>query len=103
MWNEPFKFYKLDQRNEEIDNFIQEIQLGISYPTNTVFEWIPYNQFNYIKEINKDNFATVYLAIWKNGPLYWNAVKYIRNSNRTVIIKHLNNSQNITNDVLNEV
>ncbi|GBB97035.1 hypothetical protein RclHR1_00290033 [Rhizophagus clarus] len=85
--------------NKKIDNFVQvtqEMQLEINYPTNVVFEWIPYNQLYYVKEINKDNFAIIYSAIWKNGPLYWNTVKYTRESNEKVILKSLNNLRNIT-------
>ena len=49
------------------------MQLKINNPNDTVFEWISCNQFNIIKEIGKGGFATVYSAIWKNGPL-----RYIR-------------------------
>src|SRR5438045_4217424 len=55
--------------NEKIDNFIQEMQLKIDRQSNIVFEWIPYNQFNDIKEMGRGGFATVYSAIWKDGPL----------------------------------
>src|SRR6266496_3236916 len=54
--------------NEKIDDFIQAMQLVSTQ--NTVYEWIPYNQFNEIKEIGKGGFATIYSAMWKNGPLY---------------------------------
>ena len=39
--------------NEQIDDFIQGIQLMTN--DDTVFEWMPYNQFNEIKEISKNN------------------------------------------------
>ena len=39
------------------------------------FEWIPYNQFGNIEEIGKGGFATVYSAIWKDGPLGYIRVK----------------------------
>src|ERR1051325_5639829 len=55
--------------NEKIDDFIQEMQLKIDSPWDIVFEWIPYNQFSDIKEISRDDFATIYSAIWKDGPL----------------------------------
>src|SRR5215210_5765724 len=55
--------------NEKIDGFIQEMQLKINTHKDIVFEWIPYNQFSYIKEIRRGGFATVYSAIWKDGPL----------------------------------
>ena len=81
------------------------MQLKIDHPWDIVFEWIPYNQFSDIKEIDKGGFATVYSAIWKNGPLeyYANNEYYTRNSNYKVALKCLYNSQNITNEFLNDV
>ena len=91
--------------NEKIDNFIQEMQLKIDFAFDIVFEWIPYNQFSDIKEINKGSFATVYLAIWKNGPLKYNKIysKYIRISDYKVVLKCLDNSQNKINEFLIKV
>src|SRR5215211_6326602 len=91
--------------NEKIDGFIQEMQLKIDEYNDIVFEWIPYNQFSDIKEIGKGGFATVYLAIWKNGPLNYNEVneEYTRKLNYKVALKCLHNSQNITNEFFNEV
>ena len=91
--------------SEKIDNFIREMQLKIDSDINMVFEWIPYNQFNYIKEIGKGGFAKVYSAKWKDGPLYYSDIKqeYTRNQNKKVALKCLYNSQNITNEFLNEV
>ncbi|CAB4441607.1 unnamed protein product [Rhizophagus irregularis] len=94
-----------DWTYEKIDNFIQEMQIKINHPDDIVFKWIPYNQFNNIKEIGKGGFATVYSAIWKDGPLHynWNKRQYSRNSNKTVALKHLRNSQNMSEYFLNEV
>ncbi|UZO11173.1 uncharacterized protein OCT59_002745 [Rhizophagus irregularis] len=39
--------------NENIDKFIQEMQSEIRHPDAIVFEWVPYNQFDDIKEIAK--------------------------------------------------
>ena len=91
--------------NERIDNFIQEMQLKISDFNDIIFEWIPYNQFNKIKEIGKGGFAIVYSAIWKDGPLKYDVNKkmYTRVSNKKVALKCLNNSQNVTDKFLNEV
>ena len=91
--------------NEKIDNHIQEMQLKISFHYDIVFEWIPYDQFDNIKEVSKGDFVTVYSAIWKNGPLYYdnNQKEYKRRiSDRRVTLKCLYNSQNIT-EFLNEV
>src|SRR5436190_662333 len=91
--------------NEKIDNFIQEMQLKIDKHKDIVFEWIPYNQFSDIKEIGRGGCATVYSAIWKDGPLEYHSYndEYTRNSNHEIALKYLYNSQNNTNESLNEV
>ena len=98
-------FTNWNSENEKIDSLIQEMQLKIREPDDIVFEWIPYNQFNNIKEIGKGDFATVYLAIWKDGPLIYNSnsEKYTNYSNKKVALKCLHNSQNIISEFLNEV
>ena len=69
-----------------------------------VFEWIPYNQFNNIKQINKGDFSTIHSATWKDGPLQYNKKEYIRkSSDKEVVLKCLYNSQNITDEFLDEV
>ena len=89
--------------NEKIDELIQEMQLKIDKWDDIVFEWIPYNQFSDIEEIGRGGFATVYSAIWKDGPLKYNIGKreYIRIKNKKVSLKCLDNSQDITNEFLN--
>jgi hypothetical protein len=91
--------------NEKIDELIQEMQLKINTWNDGIFEWIPYDQFNNIKEISKDDSATIYSAIWINGPLEYDddEKEYNRVSNKTVALKCLHNLQNITNEFLNEV
>jgi hypothetical protein len=92
--------------NEKIDEFIQEKQLKIEDHNDVVFEWIPYNQFNEIKETGRNDLITVYSAIWKDGPLYkknWQSVNYTRDSNKEVALKCLHNSKNPIEFVINEV
>ena len=81
------------------------MQLKISSYKDIIFKWIPYNLFDSIEEINKGDYATVYSAIWMDGQLKYNYAerKYIRKSDKEVSLKCLHNSQNITNDFLNEV
>src|SRR4051794_29295849 len=69
--NTKYKWCRLCQSsgNKQIDDFIQEKQLNIDWHNDIGFEWIPYNQFQSIKEIGKDKLTTVYSAIWKDGPL----------------------------------
>jgi hypothetical protein len=95
-------FTNWTSKNEQIDKLIQEKQLSINYFYDTIFEWIPYNLFNNIKELNN----TTHSAKWKNGPLFYDyyRIKYIRHLEyKTVIFKCLVNSQNINNVYLNEV
>jgi hypothetical protein len=95
-------FRNWTSENEKIDNLVQEMQLKIGY-YSTVFEWIPYDQLEIIKEIGK---ATVNFAIWKDGPLYYDEYEQLYKKtcpNKKVTLKYLYNSQNITNELLNEV
>jgi hypothetical protein len=84
--------------NEKIDNVIQEMEFKI--------EWVTYNQFNDIKKIDKDEFSTIYLAVWNDGPLckkYYYEKEWIRDSDKKVALKYFHNSQNMIEKVLNEV
>src|SRR5438046_313545 len=87
-------------RNEKIDELINEMQLKINKCSDIIFEWITYNQFSDIKEIQ--GFST---AIWKDGPLNYDHSnkEYTRMTNYGVALKCLHKSQNITNEFLNEV
>ncbi|EXX78254.1 Cla4p [Rhizophagus irregularis DAOM 197198w] len=95
-------FVNWTSNNKSIDNLIQEMQLKLDDPSDIIFEWIPYNQFSDIKEINKSSFATIYTSIWKDGPFYWNNMMYKRDSNKTVTLKCLNDLQNNTGEFLNK-
>jgi hypothetical protein len=78
--------------DDALDTLIQEIQLEINEPNDMILEWIPYNQFNDIKEIVGEESDKVYLAIWKDGPLNYNKNKkeYIRINNNKVVLKLYN-------------
>uniref|UniRef100_U9TNL2 Protein kinase domain-containing protein n=1 Tax=Rhizophagus irregularis (strain DAOM 181602 / DAOM 197198 / MUCL 43194) TaxID=747089 RepID=U9TNL2_RHIID len=93
--------------NKKIDDFIQKGQLEIkNYYDDIVLEWIPYNQFNEIKETGKNSLITVYSAKWKDGPLYkkynWSG-NYTRDSNKKVALKCLHNSQESIDSLINEI
>jgi hypothetical protein len=49
-------FTNWTSKNEKIDKFIQEMQLKINDYNDIIVEWIPYEQFNNIKKINKDGY-----------------------------------------------
>jgi hypothetical protein len=82
--------------NEIIDNLIQEM-----LSNNTIFEWIPYNQFDGIIKTGKNNSIAIYSAIWKDGP--FDFYRYKRDSNKEVALKCLQNSQNNIEILINEV
>ena len=86
--------------NENIDKLIQEMQLKINDYRDSVFKWIPYNQFNNIKTIGMGGFATIYSAMWTDNPLH---IKKKHRNLRKIALKHLHNSQNITDEFVNEV
>jgi hypothetical protein len=93
--------------NEIIDDFIQKTQLKIDTYEDIILEWIPYNQFVDVKETGKDddNIATIYSALWNDGLLHYNSDKkeWIRKPNIKVVLKCLNNSQNIIYELSNKV
>ncbi|GBB93848.1 hypothetical protein RclHR1_02240020 [Rhizophagus clarus] len=89
-------FTKWTSENEIIDDFIKKRQLQIKNYHDTVFEWIPYDQFYNIQIMRKDNFVT---AIWKNGPLKFN-MNSKRKSDKKVILKYSYNLQSITDEEL---
>jgi hypothetical protein len=79
------------------------MQLKIKFD-HEVIEWILYNQFDEIKETGKNDFATIYSAIWKDGSLSKNYYgEYTRKSNKGVALKCLHNSQDTAKFVINEV
>ncbi|CAB4441674.1 unnamed protein product [Rhizophagus irregularis] len=89
------KFPDWTSGDEKIDKLIQRMQIKIDGPNDIIFEWIPYDQFN-VKETGKDGLSTVYLVTWKDGPLYWGKDEYARDSDKTVVLKSLGNSQSVT-------
>ena len=68
-------------------------------------EFVPYNQFNDIKYIAEGGFSKVYKASWIDGYIQWDKEKqsFKRSGSTQVVLKKLNNSQNITSKDLNEV
>ena len=90
--------------NEKIDKLIQEMQLKINYHDDIIFKWISYNQLNIIEKLNKDNFITTHLAIWKNSSIkYYKDLnyrwKYQRSSELKVTLKCLFDLQKVINKV----
>jgi hypothetical protein len=85
-------------------NLIRGMQLEINEIGDIMFEWIPYDQFNDIKEIGEEGFDKIYSAIWKDGPLYYDKYKnkYTRNQQNVKVALKLCNLQNIFNEFFND-
>ena len=79
--------------NKQIDDYIEKNAKNQSI-YGPVFELIPYNQFDNIKEIGRSNFTKICSAIWKDRDYYYN---------KEVTLKYSYNSQNRTEEFLNEV
>jgi hypothetical protein len=98
-------FNKWTSGNKEIDEFIQNFQLNATCQQE-VLEWIPYEKFRDIEYVAKGGFGTIYKAKWDDGYIrYWNIDqnKWERWTIEYIVLKKLNNSQNITADFLQEV
>ena len=73
---------------------------------NQILEWISYNKFKNIKYLDEGGFSIIYKAIWLDGSIeFWNHAdkKWIRDNNKIVALKSLNNSSDLNNKFLNEV
>ena len=99
-------FCNWTSKNKSIDKFIREAQLK-TINRQRILEWIPYNRFENIEYLDKGGFSTVYKAIWLDGPIKeWsdNEKKWIRHhDSKQVALKSLHNSQNLSEEFLNEI
>ena len=91
--------------NETLDELIKSTQLkATSYSNKYYLQWIPYNDLRNIEKIGEGGFATIYKATWLNGYKSINYNNYERISkDMLVALKKLHNSQNISDEFLNEV
>ena len=89
--------------NETLDELIKSTQLkATEYKNDNYLQWIPYNDLTNIEKIGEGGFATIYKATWLNGSKYTIYEKRT-SEDRTVALKKLHNSQNISDEFLNEV
>ena len=97
--------YKMKERfkpsgNKIIDDFIRYTQINLIRNEGKM-EFVLYEQFKNVEFIAEGGFSKIYKATWIDGPIYrW--LSRI-NPNKTVVLKKLNNSKNITTKELNEV
>ena len=83
---------------------IKSTQLkATSYNNKYYLQWIPYNDLTNIEKIGEGGFATISKATWLNGDKSINHSYERTSEDRTVALKKLHNSQNISDEFLNEV
>src|SRR5688572_27296499 len=86
--------------NETLDELIKSTQLKATQYYNYYYlQWIPYNDLTNIEKIGEGGFATIYKVTWLNGEksINYENGKFNRTSkDRTVALKKLHNSQNLS-------
>ncbi len=91
--------------NSDIDKFIKNTMYDAREGRNFL-EWVPFDRFTDIKQIDEGGFAKVYTATWMDGCSYekqddgW---KKLEPKAMKIVLKRLNGSQNISAEYLNEV
>jgi hypothetical protein len=101
--------YKAKERiipsgNKVIDDFIRYTQTNF-YKNNGKMIFVPYEKFENIKLIGEGGFGKIYKATWIDCKISYqgNLDHSLRNESKTIALKKLNNSKNITSRELNEV
>jgi hypothetical protein len=92
--------------NDDVDEFIQKAQLKVERGCD-ILEWIEHDKLENIEYLAKGGFGIVYKAIWKDSPIeewdFENNQLKRKDSNHTVALKCLHNSQDIKAEFLKEV
>jgi hypothetical protein len=91
--------------NDDIDKFIQNVQLSAHSNAKEALEWIPYDRLYNIEYIAKGGFGKVYRANWIDGYIAsWKSGRWKRGSEKMLVaLKSLDNSKNVTSEFMNEV
>ncbi|CAG8435860.1 674_t:CDS:2 [Funneliformis caledonium] len=88
-------FKNWTSENDEIDSFIQQTQLK-AIDFDQFIQWMPFEGFDILGKVGQGGFATVYEAIWCDGPIWnWNVKsrKWERNDSCRVALKVLEDSK----------
>ncbi|GES91108.1 tetratricopeptide repeat protein [Rhizophagus clarus] len=91
--------------NQEIDEFIRELQEHVEDYQGDVIEWIPYARFENVENIGKGGFSQVSKADWLDGKITkWNnnIGQWERLGKMCVALKIIKNSKDEIKEFLNE-
>jgi hypothetical protein len=89
--------------NNEIDKFIQDIQLSSHDDLENILEWISYDKFYDIEYIADDKYQANWIEgniiDWDNNNQNWKR----QNQNMIIVLKKLNNLKNVKLEFMNKV
>src|SRR5436305_5497026 len=91
--------------NKIIDDFIHKCQLLSSLPDH-ILEWIPFDQFEDVEKLTEGGFSSIYNATWTKGSIDdydENKKEFIYSGPENVVLKSLNNSNNLGKTFFKEV
>ncbi|RHZ57504.1 hypothetical protein Glove_386g55 [Diversispora epigaea] len=88
--------------NINIDNFIKGTQSSNNRVYDPFLEWVPYKEFKDIKKIGHGGFSQIFKATWEFSRGIRNDGT-VRRPGREIVLKILNNSQNVDTEFLNEL
>src|SRR5439155_12161102 len=91
--------------NKIIDDFIHKCQIQSSLPYS-ILEWIPFEEFKYVRKLTEGGFSTIYTATWTRGSIDdydENKKEFSYFGPQDVVLKSLNNSNSLGKAFFNEV
>ncbi|RHZ57543.1 hypothetical protein Glove_386g22 [Diversispora epigaea] len=89
--------------NVNINNFIKGTQSSKNSINDSYLSWVPFEEFKDIKKIGQGGFSQIFKATWKLSEGINYKGKEKRSSEREIVLKILNNSQNVDTEFLNEL
>ncbi|EXX51360.1 Ypk2p [Rhizophagus irregularis DAOM 197198w] len=90
--------------NKVIDDFIKYTQTNCAQRIGRMM-FVPYEKFRNIKLIGEGGFSKIYKATWIDSKISEEGILnyYLQNESKTVALKKINNSKNITSKELTEL
>ncbi|RGB24497.1 hypothetical protein C1646_747777 [Rhizophagus diaphanus] len=90
--------------NKVIDDFIKYTQTNCAQRIGRMM-FVPYEKFKNIKLIGEGGFSKIYKSTWIDSKISEDGILnyYLQNESKTVALKKINNSKNITSKELTEI